>query len=563
MAYELKTLSFPKLSGASLRFFARVLDNRWMRKLLLPRLLKDGGFDKLLTISVEDVPTHLPIAYTAHGATGGGHNGPLPLDVLENLKEESDSELPFHTAHDYIEAYRLGRTDPVDVAQRILDAICSSDEGPTPLRAFIANNREDLMQQAEESAKRLREGNPRSLLEGVPIACKDEVDQVPYPTTVGTSFWGHTAAVEDGTIVARLRAAGALLIGKTNMHEIGINPTGANAHHGTARNPYNVQHDPGGSSSGSAAAVAANLCPIAVAADGGGSIRIPAAFCGLVGLKATYARISEHGAAPLCWSVGHLGPVAPTTADAALMYAVIAGADPKDPNTLHQPPPDLENWNNTDLSGLTMGIYRPWYTHATPDIVAACDEQVRHFESLGATVQEIEIPMLDEMRLAHAVTILSEMATSMEQFPEHTGSFSPTVRINLHVGRAMQAKEFIHAQRIRTRAQKIFDEVLKDVDVIVTPSSGIVSPRIPQNDAHGWSDLSSVTESMRFIFPGNLVGLPAITFPVGYTAEGLPIGMHLMGRAWQESLLLRFSYASELRVKRQTPQHHHTILPED
>jgi Asp-tRNA(Asn)/Glu-tRNA(Gln) amidotransferase A subunit family amidase len=181
-----------------------------------------------------------------------------------------------------------------------LDAIAASDAANPPLRAYIAVNREDVLQQAAAATKRFSTGAPLSILDGIPVAVKDELDMVPYPTTAGTAFLGRHPASSDATVVARLRAAGALLIGKANMHEIGMGVTGLNPIYGTPRNPYATHCHTGGSSSGSAAAVAAGLCPLALAADGGGSIRIPAALCGVVGLKPTYGRVSEHGALPPC-----------------------------------------------------------------------------------------------------------------------------------------------------------------------------------------------------------------------------------------------------------------------
>ena len=177
--------------------------------------------------------------------------------------------------------------------------------------------------------------------------------RIPPPSA--QNFLGRVRRQKDSTTVARLRAAGALLIGKANMHEIGINPVGFNAHYGTTRNPYNTNHYTGGSSSGSATAAASGLCPVALGADGGGSICIPSALCGLVGLKSTFGRVSEYGAAPLAWSVAHLGPLAASAADAALMYAVIAGADLQDPNTHYQPAPSLADFGNMDLRGLSFG----------------------------------------------------------------------------------------------------------------------------------------------------------------------------------------------------------------
>jgi Asp-tRNA(Asn)/Glu-tRNA(Gln) amidotransferase A subunit family amidase len=226
----------------------------------------------------------------------------------------------FETVADFARAYRGGQLSPVDVARRLADACSSLDERDPAMQLLIAQDADDLMAQAEASAARFAAGEPLGVFDGVPVAVKDELDQVPYPTTVGTAFLGRESADEDATVAARFRAQGALLFGKTAMHEIGIGVTGLNPHHGTPRNPYDPGHFTGGSSSGPAAVVAAGLCPVAIGADGGGSIRTPAALCGISGLKATYGRISEHGAYPLCWSVGHVGPLAATVLDTALAY---------------------------------------------------------------------------------------------------------------------------------------------------------------------------------------------------------------------------------------------------
>ncbi|PKN85249.1 MAG: hypothetical protein CVU46_11745 [Chloroflexi bacterium HGW-Chloroflexi-8] len=383
----------------------------------------------------------------------------------------------------------------------------------------------------------------------------------PYPTTVGTAFLGKEPAKQDSTVVARLRAAGALLVGKTNMHEIGINPNGANVTFGAVKNPYDTNRDPGGSSSGSAAAVSSGLVPIAIGADGGGSIRIPASLCGVVGLKATYGRVSEFGAAPLCWSVAHLGPIATNVEDAALTYSIIAGPDPNDPNTLKQPPVTLENWNKTDLSGFKMGIYREWFDHASQEIVESCYSMLDRMQQMGARVVEIEIPELDEMRIAHAMTILSEMALCMKPYKKYRKLQGSAVRLSLVLGEMLTASDYLQAQRMRTRAISIFNNVLAKVDCILTPGTALTAQPIPKNgNESGWSDLSTDTEMMRFIYPGNLVGLPSISFPIGYDTLGLPISMQAIGRYWEENVILRVAYNAERAFKPQTPKTHFSLL---
>ncbi|MBM3154977.1 MAG: amidase [Chloroflexi bacterium] len=555
-AYDLESVKLPSLTGGQLKFFAGALENSAMRGILLPSLLKSGGFDEFRKMAPDEPPTFLPLAFTAKAAKEAPD-----IQALNNIAGTKAKGFPYQTAKDYAEAYRTGKTTPVEVARKILDAIKESDRSTPPLRAFIAINEKNVIEQAEASARRWKSGKPISPLDGVPVAVKDEVDMVPYPTTVGTNFLGKTPAKEDSTVVARIRAAGALLIGKANMHEIGINPNGLNVHYGHVRNPHDLKHDSGGSSSGPAAAVAAGLCPVSIGADGGGSIRIPSAHCGIVGLKPTFGRVSELGAAPLCWSVAHLGPIGASVEDIALAYAAIAGPDSKDPNSQHQPAVGLDGWNKADLRDLTLGIYHPWFNHTSASVIAACQAMLDKLAKAGARIKEITIPGLDAMRMAHVVTILAEMVTSMDNFPQNRGDFAASVRINLVLGRAFTGEDYVKAQRLRTRAIATFNQVLKDVDAIITPATAMTAPLIPGTvEPIDWSDLSSTTEVMRFAFPGNLTGLPAISFPSGYDEKGLPIGMQAMGRHWEEHLLLRIAYAAEQVMERKKPAMHFKIL---
>jgi Asp-tRNA(Asn)/Glu-tRNA(Gln) amidotransferase A subunit family amidase len=421
---------------------------------------------------------------------------------------------------------------------------------------MIAVDREDVLRQARDAAERIRRGEARSVLDGVPVAVKDELDMIPYPTKVGTTFLGTSPATQDATAVARVRAAGALLIGKANMHEIGIGVTGFNPHYGTPRNPYDSAHYTGGSSSGPATAVAAGLCPVAIGADGGGSIRVPAAFCGVVGLKATHGRMSEFGAAPLDWSVAHVGPLAATATDAALAYGLMAGPDPQDPLSRHQPPPTLAGWDDLDLNGLTLGIFWPWFRHASEEVVAACESLLAGFQERGAQVREIALPGLEAGRVAHVITIASEMNAALEShYQAHHKEYGLDVRLNLALSRAFTARDYIRAQQARTRLIRNFETALANVDLIITPSTGIVAPAIPPAALKdGDSDLTTLTEIMRFATPANMTGLPAISFPAGYTDAGLPIGMQAMGRAWEEPTLLRLALVAEQMVERRRPR---------
>ncbi|HJU88592.1 MAG TPA: amidase [Gemmatimonadaceae bacterium] len=548
MTYDLRSLRLPRVGGGTLGLVATLLENAVTGAALRAKLLRDAGIDRLHHTRADEVPTYVPI----HFVHGDGQRAPLPLDMERPLGAPRGFRFP--SVADYARAYREGRTTPDDVARRLLDAIAAGEANDPPLRAVIRSDRNDVLSQARASTERWRAGRPLGAFDGVPVATKDEVDQVPYPTSVGTKFLGKHPARSDSTVVARMRAAGALLFGKTNMHEVGAGVTGLNIHHGTPRNPYAPAHHTGGSSSGSATAVAAGLCPVAIGADGGGSIRIPAALCGVFGLKPTFGRVSEYGATPLCWSVAHLGAITGSATDSALAYTVLAGPDPNDPMSLHQPPPRFDDIGREDLRGLVLGVYLPWLRHATAPIVSACEALLTRFRELGAEVRDIVIPELDAARIGHAVTIGSEIAAAMLPYMAHNGDFSPEIRVNLALGRAFHSGDYVQAQRIRTRAIAHFARALSQVNAIITPATAIPAPRIRSDAlARGESDLGMLDELMRFAVPPNFTGHPAMSFPAGYDDAGLPLGVQAIGRPWEEHVLLRLALAAERAVERRKP----------
>ena len=479
----------------------------------------------------------------------------LPVEQWPDHSPVVPKGWSFPTAFDYARAYREGRIDPVRVAEALLDAIRAADAQDPPLRAFIAVDEEDVLQQARASAQRWQAGQPRSILDGVPVAVKDELDMVPYPTRMGTAFLGKEPVRADAVAVARMRRAGALMVGKTNMHEFGIGVTGFNAHHGTPRNPYNPNHYPGGSSSGSAAAVAAGLVPIALGADGGGSVRIPAAFCGVYGIKPTFARVPQSGSLALAFSVDYIGPLAATVSDLVLAYAAMAGPHPADRLSLLQPRPTLSGWQNTDLSDLTLGVFWPWFRHASSEVVAANEHMLDAFQHMGARVKEVVIPDLEAARVAHVITITSEMNQVMAPYYDaHRKDMGLDVRINLALSRAFTARDYVQAQRVRTRLIAHFQAAFEEVDVIITPATGISAPPILASAfPDGDSDLTTLTEIMRYAPFTNLTGHPAISFPVGYSDMGLPIAMQAIGRYWDEVTLFRLALAAESMLERRQP----------
>jgi Asp-tRNA(Asn)/Glu-tRNA(Gln) amidotransferase A subunit family amidase len=558
--YDLKSVNVPYMVGLPLRLMAALLESP-LSRLLAPILLDNMGITWFRAQQFEEPPTFYPITIKDRS---GSDSERVPQEEWPALPVESGPGFHFATVLDYAEAYRKGVTTPEQVAHKVLEAIQASETTTPALRAFICLDREDVLRQARAATERYQDGQPLSVFDGVPVAIKDELDMTPFPTTVGTAFLGRTPAKQDATIVARMRATGAMLIGKTNMHEIGIGVTGHNPHYGTARNPYNPAHYTGGSSSGSSAVVAAGFCPVAIGADGGGSIRIPASFCGIVGLKPTFGRVSVFGGTPLGWSVGHYGFLAATATDAALAYAAIAGPDPKDHLSCCQPSPTLKGWQGADLADLTLGVYWPWFRHATAEVVAACEAMLQSFERMGARLREVTIPNLEAARIAHTICIVSEMAQALDHtYAAHHREHSLEVRINLAVARLLTSRDYIQSQRVRTRTIAHLARALERVDAIVTPATALTAPAIPRAALpHGESDLTTLVEIMRFVTPANMAGLPAISFPAGYDEGGLPIGFQAIGRAWQEPTLLRLALAAEQVVERRKPKVHFAMLPE-
>jgi Asp-tRNA(Asn)/Glu-tRNA(Gln) amidotransferase A subunit family amidase len=554
MTYDLKSVKLPRLGTTGLRALVAALKLPIIGPALTERLKKDAGLTRIRDITPDDAPMLYPLL--------PADDHPVPPLVHAAVPHEPPG-FRFPGIDDYTRAYRDGRITPLDVAAQFLAQREKSEKESPGLRAFIAVNADDVMVQARASTERWRAGRALGPFDGVPVAVKDEMDQAGYGTTVGTKFLGRTPALEDATPVARLRAAGAMLVGKTNMHEVGINVTGLNPHHGTTRNPYDDAYHTGASSSGSGTAVAAGLVPVALGADGGGSIRIPSSFCGVVGIKPTFGRVSEFGAAPLAWSVGFIGPMATSVSDCSRAYAVMAGADPRDPNSLGHPGVELDEGMPGSLAGVRLGVYWPWFRHATGDVVATAEALLKALIGRGATLHEVDIPELDAMRVAHIVSITGDMsAAMMRHWAEHSNDFGLDAHLNLRIARSATASEYVNAARMRARAIGIFQRALGGVDAIITPSTGQTAPRInPAAQPYGESDLSTTIEIMRFAFPANFTGHPAIGFPAGYDSNGLPVGMQAIGRAWGERMLFRIAAAAESIVERRAPRGWFPSLP--
>ncbi|RLN82372.1 hypothetical protein BBJ28_00010566 [Nothophytophthora sp. Chile5] len=506
--------------------------------------------------SIPDLPLYYPyMEPKASDFPATDDQEPLSLEAFSSKGVRTaefindDATFKHWSIGDYTSRYASGELSPVQVAKAVLAAVKRNEQSEFPLNLFIEKHDDAILAQAKASADRYARGEPLGVLDGVPVAIKDEVHIKGHRMFTGTSFLGYEedVATEDDPPVARMRAAGAIILGTTNMHELGSSVTGYNMHYGTVRNPYNPKCYTGGSSSGSAAAVASGLVPLALGLDGGGSIRIPSSLCGVVGIKPTFQRVPP--AAADCPSVAHVGPIAGSVRDAAIGYAIMSGGDEASfPRGMTQPPVDLHSFEDTaSLKGVRIGFFSDYTNHSTPEIAAAISDALKALEARGAELVETPLHHLTAIHVAHSITISSEFAQNLDQYYSRFDEISPEAQIILTFGRSFSAMDFLAAQRVRAFALRQFQEqVLSKVDAFVTPSTGVTAPEIPL-EAFAAGELNSyqLGAIFRFSVYGNLIGVPGMAVPIGYDSRGLPLSIQFQTGHWQEDMMLRLAHATE------------------
>ena len=441
------------------------------------------------------------------------------------------------------DAIEQGETSPVEIVDAFLTRI---EQGNDPLNAFVAVTAEAAREAAAQAAQEIAAGNRRGPLHGLPIGHKDLYATKGVATTGGSRVLAGNVPTEDATVVARLAAAGMISLGKLNTHEFAYGPTGENSSFGTTRNPWDLDRIPGGSSSGSAAAVAGGLLPVASGSDTGGSIRMPAACCGLTGLKPTYGRVSRAGILPLCWSMDHSGPLSRSAYDAALILAACAGPDPRDAASADRPVPDYPAQLSGDIRGLKIGVARHYFFDRSQAQVAdTVDAALAVLEQRGAELVEIDIDHIDHAGAAALAIYLAEAtAYHDDTLDDRADLYTEQVRAFLEIGDQLLAKDYIHAQRYRTLLGRSMAAVLAKVDVIATPGIAMTATPIGQADV----DIRGTAEPvfgaiLRNTEPFDLTGLPALVVPCGFAADGLPISLQISGRAFDEATVLNVGHA--------------------
>jgi aspartyl-tRNA(Asn)/glutamyl-tRNA(Gln) amidotransferase subunit A len=448
------------------------------------------------------------------------------------------------TIREAADAIRNKRVSPVELATAAISRIGRLD--PT-LRAFITVTADYALMRARQAETELAGGRDRGPLHGIPIAVKDLFAMRGVRTTAGSRIFENDVPDFDSTVVERLEAAGAVILGKLNMHELAYGVTSANPHFGIVRNPWNTERSPGGSSGGSGAAVAANIVFGAMGSDTGGSIRIPASFCGTVGLKPTYGRVSRYGARPLGYSLDHMGPLTRCARDAGLFLNAIAGRDRRDDTSSRRPVIDFVPEEGCSLRGMRIGFPENFYFERLhPEVESAVRGAIARAASLGAEVKPVRVPDIAALNAVGQVILLSEASAVLEPYLESRGLFGADVLTRLDQGRLIPATDYIDAQRIRRRLRVEFDKLWSDVDCILTPATPNTAPGIGETTVSlGGRDEDARLAATRLARGINVLGLPALSIPCGLSGSGLPVGLQILGAAFDEATVLKVGAALE------------------
>jgi len=451
-------------------------------------------------------------------------------------------------------AIRRRKLSSVELTRALLERIA---RWQPKLNAFVRVEADEALAAAKAADRAFARGKPKGPLHGVPLAHKDMYYSAGKPAGCGSKLREGWIAPVTSTAIVRLEAAGSFRLGALHMSEFAYSPTGHNSYLGPAHNPWDVSRITGGSSSGSGAAVASRLTHAALGSDTGGSIRLPAHFCGVTGFKPTYGRVSRANALPLSFTLDTVGPLAQTAEDCALITALIAGPDPLDPTTAGAPA-----WNaktaRRSPKGLKVGVPAKFYVDdLEPDVAAALDAALDAFTRLGAKIVKVELP--DQTALSAAALIVLAVEATSAHAPwlrTRAADYGPQVRNRLENGLAYSAIEYLEALRWRAPALAAHLDALGDIDVVVAPASRLVAPTIEETDVGAGPDAEVAIQAVtRFMRPVNYLGLPTLVVPAGQSRQGLPIGLQLIGRPFGDETLIALGAAF------QNATDHHRRMP--
>lgn len=416
------------------------------------------------------------------------------------------------------------------------------------LNCFITRTLDTALEEARQAEAEIQAGDYRGPLHGIPLTLKDLFETRGVRTTAGSRFFADYFPQEDAMVVQKLRNAGAIFLGKTNMHEIALGLTNVNPHYGACHNPWSPERVPGGSSGGSAAAVAAGLCMGSLGSDTGGSVRVPASLCGVVGIKPTFGRTSLRGVLPLSWNLDHVGPLARSVRDAAILLQVIAGYDAQDPASVDAPVPNYLSGLEDGVRGWKIGLANDtYYSKSDPQVWQAIQAAADVFRHLGAQVIPMEFPDSYEAAKANGVMVTSDAAAfHQERLATRPQDFGADVLMRLQGGAAYSSTEYILARHTQSIFRRRCELLFENIDLMIMPTTAVTAPLIEGPDA-----IQQARRLTRFTAPFNLAGLPALSLPAGFSEQNsvadkeLPIGLQLVASAWAEARLLRAAYTYE------------------
>ncbi len=455
-------------------------------------------------------------------------------------------EIPFLSATELAGLYRSGEVSPVEATEAYLERIQEID---SKLNSYITVTAERALADAQAAEVEISGGNYRGPMHGIPIAVKDQVYTNGILTTGGSSILRDFVPAEDATVMSNLRQAGAVLLGKLNMSEYAM---GDAFHHpyGRPRNPWDLTRNAGTSSSGSGAATAAFLCATSLGEDTGGSIRGPASFCGLVGIRPTWGRVSRYGVLGASWSMDAVGPISRTVADCAMTLGAIAGADPNDRYTGNVPVPNYLDGLDQGIEGLRVGMIteRVHTDSVDPDVRTNVEQAIAQLGELGALVQQVSLPLTEQSAaISTAVTYADAAAVHRRGIEEHLKEYDFNIQVRLLAGSILPAQAQQKAARLRTLLRQHILAALEEVDVLVMPTSSIPASPLPESAGMGNKEefLQMLGGRRSFTAPANLAGVPALSINCGFTPESLPVGLQLLGRPFDEATLFRVAHAYE------------------
>lgn len=493
-------------------------------------------------------------------------------EVLPAAAAVPEDELATLSVADLGRQLRGRKLSVQELVQGYLDRITKYD-GRDGLNAYISVDREGALKEADRLDGLLKQGKPLGPLHGIPLAIKDNLDTQGLRTTGGSKVLANWVPKEDASVVKRLRASGCIILGKTNLHEFAFGITTNNPHYGPTRNPYDRTRIPGGSSGGSGAAVAAGLSAAAIGTDTGGSVRIPAGLCGIVGLKPTLGRVGRGGMMYLSFTRDVIGPLTRTVEDAALLLTYMAGPDPRDPEASSLRVPGYVRVLMPGLKGVKLGVPRKYFFEENhPEVAQLMDQALKALEGLGATLVDVEIKDLDlafptgfAIVLPEAIYLVEAYLKQFDQaatIEKYLPEFGPDVQAILGgqkgTEKAKPVPGYSYVEAIRTNRGRVirgFQEALGQVDALVTPTTPLPAALIGEDtevELRG-KKVNTFFTFIKYCDPVSVAGLPAISVPAGWTAGGLPVGIQFVGRAWEEERIIQAAFAYEQATKWRRP----------